>query len=249
MKKLRVFSLALTMVLFLSDMAGANPLFSGKGCWVQDRSMDNLNIFSDVFSWYVVSGSNMEDDYVQNLKRPIFMATTMKNPEKVKEKIDRYASQIVGVIWDYEFPGTPQEVAEASLTEIYRYAHSQGLLFGITVLANPEKSKTTNGIDYKRAEQFADFLMPLVYCQWWGCKESQTAANYQAEGRATDLPLVVTVALETVSSSVKDPVLTLDALTSNYSNLSPPPPGYCFWSVGNLDAGYLQVIENFPAAQ
>jgi hypothetical protein len=249
MKRLSIVFLAGLMCVFLSGMLWAAPLpFSGKGCWVQDRSMDNPHIFSDVFSWYVVSGSNMEEEFVGNLDRPIFMAVTMKKPERVKEKIDQYAKRIVGVIWDYEFPETPQQVAEADLTEIYNYAHSKGLLFGIAVLSSPERSKTVNGVDYKRAEQFADFLMPILYCQWWGCKESQTAGNYEAELRATNLPLVVTVALETVSTSVKDSVLTVGQLTSNYGMLVPPPPGFCFWSVANLDEDYLTAIGLLPYA-
>jgi hypothetical protein len=247
MKRVGVLLLVLATVLFLSGIACANsPLFAGKGCWVQDRSEDNPHIFSDVFSWYVVSGSNMDDELVGNINKPIFMAVTMKNPERVKEKIDLYAGRIVGVIWDYEFAGTPPEVAEASLTEIYNYTHQKGLLFGVTVVASPEQSRTVNGIDYKRAAQFADFLMPMLYCQWWGCKASQTAATYQSEVKATNLPLVAAVALETVSTSIKDSVLTPENLLTNYATLTPSPPGFCFWSVANLDDSYLQVIDHLP---
>jgi hypothetical protein len=250
MKRLGIVSLALGMCVFFAGTSWAAPQpFLGKGCWVQDRSMDNPHIFSDVFTWYVVSGSNMEEEFVGNLERPIFMAITMKKPERVKEKIDLYANRIVGVIWDYEFPDTPQDVAEADLTVIYNYAHSKGLLFGIAVLSSPERSKAVNGVDYKRAERFADFLMPILYCQWWGCKESQTTANYEGEVRATNLPLVVTVALETVSTSVKDSVLTVENLTNNYGTLTPPPLGFCFWSVANLDEDYLRTIERLPCSK
>jgi len=249
MKKVNVCMLVLAMFLFSAGVAGADPLmFAGKGCWVQDRSEDNPHIFSDVFSWYVVSGSNMDDEFVANINKPIFMAVTMQKPERVKEKIDLYANRIVGVIWDYEFPGTPQQVAEASLTQIYNYAHQKGLLFGIVVLSSPDQSRTVNGIDYQRAVKFADFLMPMLYCQWWGCKASQTAAAYQTEVKATSLPLVAAVALDTVSAAVKNSELTVGDLTSNYGMLTPSPPGFCFWSVANLDEYYLSAINGLPYA-
>jgi len=249
MKNLNVFVLVSAMFFLSAAMACANPLlFAGKGCWVQDRSMANPHIFSDVFSWYVVSGSNMDDELVANINKPIFMAVTMKKPERVKEKIDLYGNRIVGVIWDYEFADTPQEVAEASLAEIYNYAHQKGLLFGVAVVSSPEQSRTVNGVDYKRAERFADFLMPMLYCQWWGCKASLTAAAYLSEVKATSLPLVVTVALDTVSAAVKNSELTVGDLTSNYGMLTPSPPGFCFWSVANLDEYYLSAIDGLSYA-
>jgi hypothetical protein len=40
----------------------------------------------------------------------------------------------------------------------------------------------------------------------------------------------------------------VESLTSNYGMLTPPPLGFCFWSVANLDEGYLRAIDLLPCA-
>lgn len=215
---------------------------SGLGLWLQDTSAENPYIYSKEFSYYIISASNMAEDYTERVVdncKPIFMATTARSTDKIKEKIDIWQNQIVGVVWDYEFPATPQKVAEADLAEIYQYAHNKGLLFGIAVLSNPERSLSINGIDYARVHNFADFLMPMLYCQAWGCKESQTAGNYSAGVALSRVPLVQIIALETISDTYKEPVLSIGSMSSNYGTLGPVPLSMCFWNAANLDMNYI----------
>jgi hypothetical protein len=254
MKKLGVMLMLAVVLSVIAQIAVAEDplaLLRGKGCWIQERSLFNDNITSEVFDWYVVAGGLMSDPLVIAKippGRPIFMATTFKEADNVMKRIDMNVGKIVGVIWDFEFPRTKLAVAEPKMKEVHEYAKSKGLLFGVAVVANPQKSRILNGIDYKRAEKFADFLLPMLYCQWWGCRESRTLAIYNDEVKRTTLPLVPIVALETTSDRVKEPILGKEAMASNYGTLSPAPLGYCFWSVANLDKEYLTVIEGLPVS-
>lgn len=269
MLKYLVFIMLLCGVLCLPAIGRAESIpltITGKGCWLQKNSLSNPAVSSDAFSWYITDSSNMVDAYALagSLHRPLIMSYSGEYPGELINDgglIDLHWEKIVAVVWDYEpaTPASPTKVVEY-MQNAYKKAHSKGLPFGIAVLSNPEDSKTTNRIDYANAPSFADFLMPMLYCQWWSCKSDTTKSLFQGEQDATrttpmdpPLPLVVLTAIRASGPLLGcDPslsVITPRLLLDNYAPLAAmpdPPKALGFYNVKDLDVALLSAIKVLP---
>jgi hypothetical protein len=125
------------------------------------------------------------------------------------------------------------------------YANAKGLPFGVVVLANPEASLKKNGVSYKRAKDFADFLMPMLYCQWWSCeRDDKTIRAFKEEQSQTDLPLVVLIALKTLHTS-KQNIIAPNQITKNFGSLN--PYAFAFYQVEDLNEGYIGAINKLQS--
>ena len=234
-----LFSVVLLMLLLIPGFSHSLTLpFRGKGVWIQKNSMNNPLIFSDAFSWYITEAMN--EPFVDKLKGPLVMAFSGKKVAALEELIDKNRKKIVAVVWDYEF-GASQSQAESDLTTAHKYANDRGLPFGVVVLANPDTSLKANGVSFSRAKDYADFLMPMLYCQWWNC--DQPGKTQQAFGKAkalTDLPLIVLITLKTTQTRAPGK-LAPRHIASNYGNLN--PYAFAIWNVEDLDESYLGAIK------
>jgi hypothetical protein len=241
MRRHAALCLVSMMFLLIPSVSHSMTLpFRGKGVWIQKTSMNNPLIFSDAFSWYITAGEFIDEPFVAKLKGPLVMAFSGKNVSRLKELIDKNRKKIVAVVWDYEI-GSSQSQAESDLRAAHKYANDHGLPFGVAVLANPDQSLRKNGVSYSRAKDFADFLMPMLYCQWWNCGQPEkTRQAFEKEKAATDLPLVALVAIKT--SMTKTPtVLTAQNISTNYSSLN--PHAFAFYNVEDLNDNHLGAIK------
>jgi hypothetical protein len=242
--KLFIFTLV-TLLYLMFNLTNGHALslgLTGSGGWIQQNSMDNPNIYSQVFDWYITDASNMDEAFVNQLGRPLIMAFSGKNIDRLKERIDQNLGRIVAVAWDYEL-GSTQAQAEADLKEARAYANQRGLPFGVVVLAAPPNSIKTNGVDYGRANQFADFLMPMLYCQWWGNRANSTRETYARERQATDLPLLPVITLNATAEVLNVHVVTPEEMIANYAGLMPKPQAFCYYQLTNLNNDYLNAIR------
>lgn len=235
-----LLSIALVCFMVASVAHSKDLPFQGKGVWIQKTSMKNPLIFSDAFSWHITVGENMDEAFVDKLKGPLVMAFSGKNVSTLKEFISKYRKKIVAVIWDYEL-GSSQQKAESDLKAAHKLAKDNGLPFGVVVLANPDASLRKNGVDYRRAGDFADFLLPMLYCQWWNCDQSEKTRKTFEKGRSlTDLPMVALITIKT-SMTKKPKLLTSQNIQSNYRGLN--PYAFAFYNVEDLDNGHLGAIR------
>jgi hypothetical protein len=221
-----------------SKSASTLPM-KGIGCWVQKTSLDNPHIYADVFGWYVVDAAII-DSFDNKAKKPLFMSYSGQSAAFLIKKMQEEKGKITGVIWDYEHDNTPQNVAEEDLKKTYRAAKDLNLSFGVAVLANPKASLRKNGVSYENAESFADFLMPMMYVQWFGMKR-QKLENFLGDGRrATKLPIIVLLTIETTKT--KPPKkLAPNEIVSIYKGL--PADGFAVWNVKDLDKEYVSALS------
>jgi hypothetical protein len=214
--------------------------FRGKGVWIQKSSVNNPLIYSSAFSWYITTAEIMNGPEAGKLKGPVVLSFAGKKVELLKELIDQNKKKISAVVWDYEI-GASQSQAESDLKAAYNYAHDNGLPFGVVVVANADASLRKNGVSFSRAKNFADFLMPMLYCQWWSCDQPQkTQQAFEKAKAVTDLPLIVLLTLKTTMT--KPPMkLSPRHIISNYDKLS--PYAYAVWNVEDLDENYISAIN------
>jgi hypothetical protein len=221
-----------------SKAASTLPL-KGIGCWVQKTSLDNPRIYSDVFGWYIADVSII-DSFDNKTKKPLFMSYAGQNADFLIKKMQEKKGEITGVIWDYEHKNTPQDVAEGDLRKAYRAAKDLKLLFGIAVLANPNASLRKNGVSYENAESFADFLMPMMYVQWFGMKRQKLENFLSNERRATKLPIIAVMTIESVQT--KPPIkLTPNDIVGIYKGL--PADGFAVWNVKDIDNEHVRALS------
>lgn len=218
---------------------GPNDLpIQGIGCWVQKTSTDNPFIYSDTFDWYVTDMSNMKF-FINKNKKPLFISHAGEDPDILIEGIDKYKDKIVGALWDWEFTGMSQDTAESSLKKVYEKAKKSKLLFGI-VIRPGIKQNLKSGIDLTRAHSYADFIMPMMYAQWFGMKRSKIEQLLYNERKATKLPIVAVLTIE--STMTKPPrKLTPQEIISLYKGLG--VDGFCVWNVRDLNADYIRSIS------
>lgn len=211
-----IVAIIICAVIFLRpDVVHSQVPVSGKGCWIQQSSKTNPLIYDPAFSWYVTDSSNMDEDFVLAIQRPLIMSFSGKNVSAFQRKVTLYAGRIVAAMWDYEF-GASQAQAELDLKAAHEHCKSLGIPFGVVVLATPAGSLKSNGVDYDKVT--ADFLMPMLYCQWWGDRATQTAKVWAMEQAATTLPLIPLINLETSATTV--PMLLNPAsMWNNYGPL------------------------------
>jgi len=211
----------------------------GVGCWVQKTSLDNPNIYSDIFGWYVADTAII-DSFDNRTKKPLFMSYAGQDADFLIKKMQERKGKITGVIWDYEHEGTSQNVAEGDLKKAYRAAKDLNLWFGVAILANPKASLRRNGVSYENAESFADFLMPMLYVQWFGMKRQKLENFLSDERRATKLPIIATMTIETTKT--KPPKkLTPGEIVGIYKGL--PADGFAVWNVKDLDKEYVSAFS------
>ena len=221
-----------------SKAASTLPM-KGIGCWVQKTSLDNPNIYSDVFGWYVADTSII-DSFDNKAKKPLFMSYAGQDADPLIKKMQEKKGKITGVIWDYEHENTSQDVAEGNLKKAYRAAKDLNLWFGVALLANPKASLRKNGVSYENAESFADFLMPMLYVQWFGMKRQKLDNFLSDERRATKLPIIATMTIETTKT--KPPKkLTPGEIVGIYKGL--PADGFAVWNVKDLDKEYVRALS------
>ena len=221
-----------------SKAASTLPM-KGIGCWVQKTSQDNPHIYSDVFGWYVADTAII-DAFDNKAKKPLFMSYAGQDSDFLIKKMQEKKGKITGVIWDYEHEGTSQNVAEGDLKKAYRAAKDLNLWFGVAIVANPKASLRRNGVSYENAESFADFLMPMLYVQWFGMKREKIE-NFLRDGRrATKLPILALMTIETTKT--KPPKkLTPNEIVSIYKGL--PADGFAVWNVKDLDKEYVGALS------
>lgn len=210
----------------------------GLGCWVQENAAGNPHIHSDAFSWYAM-GITLIDEFHAKSKRPIIFAFSGRRVEALKEHVDRFRGKIVGVIWDYEFK-TSRAEADAELRAAHRYCHEKGLPFGVVVLADPANSLRTNGVDYRRAHEFSDFLLPMLYSQWWKNQPGKTRSNHSLERAEASVPTLPLLTLKTTMT--KPPLrLTPRDIEENYGDLRLETLGV--WNVKDLTPDQLNALR------
>jgi len=221
-----------------SKSAASLPM-KGIGCWVQKTSLDNPHIYSDVFGWYVTDVSVI-DSFDNKEKKPLFMSYAGQNADLLIRKMREKKEKITGVIWDYEHENTPQNVAEGDLKKAYRAAKDLNLWFGVAILANPKASLKKNGVSYENAESFADFLMPMMYVQWFGMKRQKLENFLIDERQKTKLPIIAVMTIE--SMQTKPPrKLTPNEIISIYKGLR--SDGFAVWNVKDLDKEYVSALS------
>lgn len=216
-----------------------NQILKGKGCWVQKTSKDNPFIYSKVFNWYVTDASNMEEDFVKKLDRPLFMSFSGKMVDVLREKLNIYRNQIHGVIWDYEF-GADEKTAYKDLIAAKKAVNAKGLLFGVVTSVSPEDSVKLNGVDYNLLELYADFFIPMLYAQWWDNDPERTKEILCISRNESNIPAVPVITLETTST--KKPIkFQYGDITKIYGNLS--LPSLLVWNVKDLNEGFLNELK------
>jgi len=211
----------------------------GVGCWVQKTSLDNPHIYSDVFGWYIADAAII-DSFDNKRGKPLFMSYAGKDTDLLIKKMQEKKGKITGVIWDYEHEHTLQDVAEGDLKKAYRSAKDLNLWFGVALLANPKASLRKNGVSYENAASFADFLMPMMYVQWFGMKRQKLENFLGDERQATRLPIIVLLTIETTKT--KPPKkMTPNEIVSIYKGL--PADGFGVWNVKDLDTEYVRALS------
>ena len=246
MKKKTLLLLIIAGILIIIGKVGITDCNSrdfpieGIGCWVQNNSNDNLLIYSDVFDWYIAHGNNL-DNFINKKNKPLFMAFGGKDVDKLIATMKHYKSRIIGVVWDYEEKGTPKNVAEKNLRSAHAAAKQLGLLFGVVVKPDPGLSLKVNGISYADAASFSDFLMPMMYVQWYQMKKDKMEKLLEVQRSLTKLPIIAVIALET--TMMKPPrKITPSEIVTIYKRL--PVDAFCVWNVKNLSDEYIQALSN-----
>jgi hypothetical protein len=220
-------------------------LFRGSGAWITDGPIKNEYITSPVFDWYIAKYNTLENSSFPNLNgKPLVLANGFnmnKNERDIaqfKNNISKYRSRISAVVWDYEFANTTQKTAEKELGEIYAYAHSLGLPFGVVVFPTLSTSKNC-GVDYARAYKYSDFLIPMMYCQWKSLgyclspdiiQTKWTEINNGVNMGATSIPIIPLAAIQTTGNDVAGVSVTPQQLISNYGALNPHPISIGYWN-------------------
>ena len=175
------------------------------GIWPGPAFKDNNPLINDlVFGWQVLGSSTFISYCGQypsecSKTRPVMIsyAPVARNDAYVlstqtttiKANIDSllanntYKQKISGITWDWEYSDTnaiDNVLASAVLKDVYEYAHSKGLLFGLTVQSGNRslynaglvKGIYTNSTDMQedlaKIKNYSDFFMPMEYAQWFG---------------------------------------------------------------------------------
>jgi hypothetical protein len=223
----------------IKNCAAQNLPVEGIGCWVQQDSINNPLIYSDIFGWYITHGSNFKD-FVNKKNKPLFLAFGGKDADNLIDGMKQYRDRIKGVVWDYESRGNPQHIAEKNLKEAYSAAQQLGLLFGVVVKPEPDRSLNVNGISYTNAASFSDFLMPMMYVQWYQMKREKLEKLLELQRAESKLPLIALIALETTET--KPPrKLEPHEIVNIYRGL--PIDAFCVWNVKDLNDDHIRALS------
>ena len=243
--KILVTVIALCGLSFIpGDCSSGMMPTKGTGCWVQVNSINNPHIYSDVFSWYIMPIALLKD-FKDTRNRPVFWGFSGKSPEALISMLDEYKGRIAGVVWNYEITGN-RENSEKDLRAAYLKAKSLNMSFGICISMNPETASRLIGIEYRHADKFADFVMPMLYVQSFsGLKYPLLSHRRQKveemvafEKRESPVPIVPVIALATTQ---RPKSITPDELVQVYKDL--PVPAFAVWNVQTLNEDYLGAIS------
>lgn len=245
--KIFLVSMVMITLIFLAEMSIKDCIaqklpVEGIGCWVQKKSVDNPSIYSDIFGWYIMTGSIL-NDFVNKKNKPLFMAfggEDTDNVDKLIGEMKQYRDRIKGVVWDYESKGTPQNVAEKNLRAAYSATQQLGLLLGVVVKANPDQSLKVNGISYTNAATFSDFLMPMMYVQRYKMKRDRMENLLELQRARTKLPLITIIALETTMTNPPQR-LKPHEIVNIYKGL--PTDAFCVWNVEDLNNNDIRALS------
>jgi len=234
-----IFSMLLILFVSVTPAASALPM-KGIGCWVQRTSLDNPLIYADVFGWYVADASIIKD-FENKKNKPLLMSFAGKDPDKLIKAMETNKDRISGVVWDWErqFKGISQDTAEEYLKKIHSKAKELGIVFGL-VIQPGVRQNIGKGVDLARADSFADFIMPMLYVQWFKMKRGQIEKLVNKERQATRLPIIALMTIETTAmkSSRK---LTPGEIISIYKGL--PVDGFAVWNVKDLNNEYVRALS------
>ncbi len=152
-----------------------------------------------------------------------------------------YRPKIAGITWDWEYSDTnaiANALAFSVLKDMHEYAHSKGLLFGLTVQpgnrglynAGLVKDIYTNSADIQadlaEIKNYSDFFMPMEYVQWFGGDPGNSCLtdplgpeacwNQRKTRINNDLAKfgnmgIPVIALSTIKTTATDPVERLSA--------------------------------------
>jgi len=247
---------ALFFTLMVSSASACDPRlpFCGNGIWLQEskpdkeNSIDNPNIFSPEFHWFVVPPKLMNHPNVlllESMGRKLvigFGKTTAKN---YTTQLAKYFPRFVAVVWDYEI-GADQETARYDLAFGKYWAHYYGLPFGVWTLQDTDVSLLYNGISFQEAYLLMDFIMPHLYFCWWYDKGGWATRWFWDYAQQTT-PLIPIIPVATLSctslNAETNKQLSGTELLAHYSDLTPRPTAFCWWNVGKLDEDRLGAIH------
>jgi hypothetical protein len=210
----------------------------GIGCWPLKAQLAHPLIGSEVFGWYITDVSNL-DDFKPPGNRPLFASFAGHKAEVFLEKLEKHRDRIAGAVWDYEHRGTPVDVAERELQAVHAALKSWGKPFGVTSFA-ASRAAAQAGIDYQRARGYADFLMPMMYAQWFGMRREPMEGMLAKTKQASRLPVIALLALETTKT--KPPrLLTPAELRDLHKGLR--VDGFAIWNIKGLEPAHLEALK------
>jgi hypothetical protein len=228
-------TIMLIVILAMSSFAHAQ-LPPGNGAWLQPNSINNQYI--DSFDWFIVDANDMET--IQTDK-PIIMAYSGRYSNELEKKTSQYQNQIAGVIIDYEFLWMTQKEAEKDIKAMWEVVKSYNLTMGVVVLPGPWTSRQLYGVSYQRAYLFCDYLMPMLYHQWWVNGEETIADRWEKEKNVTSVPLYPITAIQTIKPQI---TITSEDLRNTLGILQPRPDSMVFWNIRKLNRSMMEVIIN-----
>lgn len=206
------------------------------GAWIQRSSVDSPLAFNNKISWFICDDRIFDKVLERANERKIILAYGGgENENRIIENIIKRRQYITAAVWDYEIKAT-EEQAFMQLGKVHKVCKSLKLPFGVAVLAGPDSSHKTNGVAFDQAHKLCDFLMPMLYCQWWSHNPEKTRNAYVIELRASTVPLLPIIARHTTRETIKEPLLTSELLVSNYSPLN--LKSFAVWNVATTDKDF-----------
>jgi hypothetical protein len=215
------------------------PLGLGKvGAWIQPNSVDAALSYRFA-QWFVADWRVIKQVSEKAGDKPVLIAFGAEYMGKVEDAEWQRIPKIRGVVLDYE-TGQTREQTERELIRIYRYLHGKGYLVGVSTLARPASSLKSNGVDFRRANLYCDFLLPQVYSRIWNNDPSETVKRYTEGLRESSVPVVPVIAYATTK---KNPGrLTPDDVIRNYRPLE--LPSVVVWNVGKSDLKFWEAVDS-----
>ncbi len=266
---------------FLKGTIGAWPTSA-------NNAVKNDLMNDEVFGWQVFSASTFKSYCNQypnecsfSNKRSIILSYAPKADnteqglnrkiETLQNNVDSllanpaYKQKIKGINWDWEYSSNSPisyDLAYSTLKKVYDYAHSKGLIFGLTVQPGDAGLKNA-GIDLTKVKDYSDFLMPMEYVQWWvkegsSCKDTAISESEcwakRKERLNRDLLKfqavrdsgVKVVVLSTIETTATKPIERLSAcrMYDVYKNVIADnlADGFVVWNLKDLSADYIRVF-------
>lgn len=185
---------------------------------------------------------------------------------EIKKTIDEYQGNISAVMWDFEYvcssrnskgniKCSDQETAArmAYLKHIHSYANSKNLPFGIVTFPGVNSSSNTYGVEYKGSSAFADFLMPMLYCQWTklgSCSDFSSSSpmmkRWSDENKKTSRPTLIPLIAIKTTGAQGSATITADQLKNVYSAMDPKPKSIGYWNTVDIKEleSAIKEVEN-----